>query len=155
MCLLVLPSVTRAQAEKELKDDLEVKLAVSSLVCAVSDKASTQRLDQRASEELKFEKKRKLKATTSEGKLKAELGKTNATVSSLQADVGAAVAWRKGVDELESKLMAHIEELKATAEVRKKTIPSRQPYPYSASVRRTEHGCYPFLIKIAAQCDCW
>lgn len=155
MCLPVSPPVTRVQAEKELKDDLEVKLAVSSLVCAVSDKASTQRLDQRASEELKLEKKRKLKATTNEGKLKAELGKTNATVSSLQADVGAAVAWRKGVDDLESKLMAHIEDLKATAEVRKKSIPSRQPYPYSASVCRAEDGCYLFLTKIAVQCGCW
>ncbi|CAM9151764.1 unnamed protein product, partial [Laminaria digitata] len=104
------------QAEQELKDDLEVKLAVSSLVCAVSDQASTQKLEQRASEELKLEKKRKIRATANEGKLKAELGKTNATVSSLQADLGAATAWRLGVDELESKLMARIEELKAMAE---------------------------------------
>ena len=143
MHLLVIPLVPRAQAEKELKDDLEVKLAVSSLVCAVSDKASTQRLDERASEELKLERKRKIRATTNEGKLKAELGKTNATVSSLQADLGSAKAWRAGVDELESKLMARIEELKAMAEVRKKTT-SRHSYRHNASVPRTEGGCCPF-----------
>lgn len=122
--LFVLPLAPRTQAEQELKDDLEVKLAVSSLVCAVSDQASTQKLEQRASEELKLEKKRKIRATENEGKLKAELGKTNATVSSLQADLGAATAWRLGVDELESKLMARIEELKAMAEVRNKTAKS-------------------------------
>ena len=126
-----------SQTEQELKDDLEVKLAVSSLVCAVSDKASTQLLDQRASEEIKLEKKRNARATANEGKLKAELRKTNATVSSLQDDLGAATAWRRGVDELESKLMARIKELKAMAEVRRRPL-SRQSYRQNDSVLHVE-----------------
>ena len=138
------PVVPRVQAEKELKDDLEVKLAVSSLVCAVSDKASTERLNQRASEELKLEKKRIMRATTNEGKLKAELGKTNATVSSLQSDLGAATAWRRGVDELESKLMARIEELKATAEVRKNTTKSTTALPIQRL--RSSHRIWLFFV---------
>ena len=138
------PVVPLVQAEKELKDDLEVKLAVSSLVCAVSDKASTERLNQRASEELKLEKKRIMRATTNEGKLKAELGKTNATVSSLQSDLGAATAWRRGVDELESKLMARIEELKATAEVRKNTTKSTTALPIQRL--RSSHRIWLFFV---------
>ncbi|CBJ27886.1 hypothetical protein Esi_0086_0080 [Ectocarpus siliculosus] len=104
------------QAEKELKEELEVKLAVSSMVCSVADKASTQRLEQSSLEVVRLEEVRKAGAMENEASLKAELAKTNAVVASLKADIGVARAWQTGVDNLEVKLMARIEELRAMAE---------------------------------------
>ncbi|CAM9392979.1 unnamed protein product [Ectocarpus sp. 12 AP-2014] len=104
------------QAEKELKEELEVKLAVSSMVCSVADKASTQRLEQSSLEVVRLEEMRKASAMESEASLKAELAKTNAVVASLKADIGVARAWQTGVDNLEVKLMARIEELRTMAE---------------------------------------
>lgn len=105
------------QAEQELKKELEVKLAVSSLVCAVADNASTQRLEQNSSEVARLEAKREAGYMEREASLRAELGKTNTAVAGLQADIRAAKGWQKGVDNLELKLMARIAELKAIAEV--------------------------------------
>ncbi|CAM9852110.1 unnamed protein product [Ectocarpus sp. 6 AP-2014] len=104
------------QAEKELKEELEVKLAVSSMVCSVADKASTQRLEQSSLEVVRLEEMRKAGAMENEASLKAELAKTNAVVASLKADIGVARAWQTGVDTLEVKLMARIEELRTMAE---------------------------------------
>lgn len=106
------------QAEKELKEELEVKLAVSSMVCSVADKVSAQRLEQSSLEVVRLEEMRKAGVMESESSLKAELAKTNAVVASLKADIGVARAWQTGVDNLEVKLMARIEELRTMAEVR-------------------------------------
>lgn len=105
------------QAEQELKKDLEVKLAVSSLVCTIADNASTQRLEQSSSEVAQLEALREAGAMEREASLRAELAKTNAVVAGLQADIGAARGWQTGVDNLELKLMAYIEDLKAMVEV--------------------------------------
>ncbi|CAM9761139.1 unnamed protein product, partial [Ectocarpus sp. 13 AM-2016] len=104
------------QAEKELKEELEVKLAVSSMVCSVADKASTQRVEQSSLEVVRLEEMRKAGAMESEASLKAELATTNAVVASLKADIGVARAWQTGVDNLEVKLIARIEELRTMAE---------------------------------------
>ncbi|CAM9150550.1 unnamed protein product [Ectocarpus sp. 12 AP-2014] len=104
------------QAEKELKEELEVKLAVSSMVCSVADKVSTQRLEQSSLKVVRLEEMRKAGAMESEASLKAELAKTNAVVASLKADIGVARAWQTGVNNLEVKLMARIEELRTMAE---------------------------------------
>ncbi|CAM9766546.1 unnamed protein product [Ectocarpus fasciculatus] len=104
------------QAEKELKEELEVKLAVSSMVCSVADKASAQRLEQSSLQVVRLEEMRKAGVMESESSLKAELAKTNAVVASLKADIGVARAWQTGVDNLEVKLMARIEELRTMAE---------------------------------------
>lgn len=101
-------------------------MAISSLVCTVVDKASTQRLEQRASEELQLEKRRKTRATAREKGLKDDLRKTNAAVASMQADLSAAKGWQRGVEEVELRLLARIEEFKAVAEV-------RQPRPINLS----------------------
>lgn len=107
------------QAEKELKAELEVKLAVSSLVCTVADNASMHRLEQGSSEVTRLEEKlRVAEAVESEGGLRAELEKTNVVVASLQAEIFSAKAWQTSVDDLELKLMSRIEELKAKVEVR-------------------------------------
>lgn len=94
-----------------------MKLAVSSLVCTVADNASTQRLKQRSVEVARLEADREAGAMEREVSLKTELGKTNAVVAALQADISAAKGWQAGVHNLELKLMARIEELKAMAEV--------------------------------------
>lgn len=88
------------------------------MVCSVADKASTQRLEQSSLEVVRLEEMRKAGAMESEASLKAELAKTNAVVASLKADIGVARAWQTGVDNLEVKLMARIEELRTMAEVR-------------------------------------
>lgn len=67
---------------------------------------------------MRLEADRKAGTMEREASLRAELGKTNAVVASLQADISAARGWETGVDNLELKLMARIEELKAMAEVR-------------------------------------
>lgn len=105
------------QAERELKEEVEVQLALSSLVCTVADKDSAQRLDQRASEELQLLTKHKETAIANDGNLWRELGKTNAVVANMQTDLGAAKAWQEGVDKVESRLLARIEELRSLAEV--------------------------------------
>lgn len=105
------------QAERELKEKVEVQLALSSLVCTVADKESSQRLDQRASEELQLLTKHKETAIANDGNLWKELGKTNAVVANMQTDLGEAKAWQEGVDKVESRLLAPIEELRSLAEV--------------------------------------
>lgn len=112
-CCLLLP---RTQAERELEDRVEVKLALSSLVCAVADEASVRRLNEQ-SEELHPEARRIPKDSSSEESLKIELGKTNEVVAQLQTELSAARGWQNGVGELESKLMEQIAELKEMAEV--------------------------------------
>lgn len=108
-----------AQAEKELKEELEVKLAVSSLVCTVADNASTHRLEQGSTEVMRLgEKLRMAEAVENEGGLRAELGKTNVIVSSLQADVNSVRGWQTRVDNLELQLVSRIEEIKVMVEVR-------------------------------------
>lgn len=108
-----------AQAEKELKEELEVKLALSSLVCAVADNASTQRLEQGSSDVVRLEEKlRRAEAVESEGGLRAELAKTNAVVASLQGEINSARGWQTGVDDLKLTLMSQIEELKVKVQVR-------------------------------------
>lgn len=111
------PRVT--QAEKELKEELEVKLAVSSLVSTVADNASMHRLEQGSSEVIRLEgKMRRAEAAEREGGLRAELQKTNVVVARLQAEINSARGWQAGVDDLRLKLMSQIEELKAMVEVR-------------------------------------
>lgn len=119
---LRLPCLQTLQVDQELKRELEVKLALSSLVCAVSDKASTERLEQTSSEVMLLEKTRKAGATQNEASLKAELQKTNATVAKMQAEINAAQRWQMSMEDLEAKLMARIEELKAMAEVRQQAL---------------------------------
>lgn len=96
---------------------MEVKLALSSLVCTVADKDSTERLDQRASEELQLLTKHKEEAIANDGSLRKALGKTNLIVANMQTDLGVATAWQEGVDKVESSLLARIEELNGLAEV--------------------------------------
>lgn len=110
-------ALCRVQAEQELKEELEVKVALSSLVCNVADKASAQRLDQRASEEQQVETKRKAEATASKGDLRIELRNINAAIESIQTDLITAREWQKGAAELESKLLARMEELTVKTEV--------------------------------------
>lgn len=88
------------------------------MVCSVADKASTQRLEQSSLEVVRREEMRKAGVMESEASLKAELAKTNAVVARLKADISVARAWQTGVDNLEVKLMARIEELRVMAEVR-------------------------------------
>eukprot|EP00903_Cladosiphon_okamuranus_P005748 g5703.t2 len=110
------------QAEKELKEELEVKLAVSSLVCTVADNASTRRLEQGSSEVTRLEEKmRRAEAVEREGGLRAELAKTNAVVAGLQAEVSSSRGWQTGVDDLKLNLTSRIEELKAMVEAAEST----------------------------------
>lgn len=109
------------QAEKELKEELEVKLAVSSLVSTVADNASMHRLEQGSSEVIRLEEKmRRAEVVEREGGLRAELQKTNVVVASLQAEINSARGWQTSVDDLKQKLTSRIEELKAMVEVRHK-----------------------------------
>ncbi|CAM9812348.1 unnamed protein product [Scytosiphon promiscuus] len=109
------------QVDQELKRELEVKLALSSLVCAVADKASMQRLEQTSSIAMQLEKTRKAGAVKDEASLKAELQKTNATVARMQSEINAGRGWQISLDDLEVKLVARIEELKALAEAAEST----------------------------------
>lgn len=87
-------------------------------MCTVADKASTQRLEQTSSEVVLLEKARTAGAMKNEASLKAELQKTNAVVAKMQAEIEAARGWQMNLDDLEVKLMARMDELKALAEVR-------------------------------------
>lgn len=107
------------QAEKEMKEELEVKLAVSSLVCTIADNASTRRLEQGSSEVIRLEEKmRGAEVVEREGGLRAELAKTNVVVASLQAEISSVRGWQTGVDDLRLRLTSRIEELKGMVEVR-------------------------------------
>lgn len=115
------------QAEKELKAELEVKLAVSSLVCTVADNASTHRLEKGSSEVVRLEEKlRRAEAFQKEGGLRAELEKTKAVVAKLKVEIASVGKWQTSVDDLELKMMSRIEELKAMVEVRQMISSSSQ-----------------------------
>lgn len=92
---------------------------MSSLVCAVADNASAHRLEQSSSEVMRLEEKlRMAEGMESDRGLRAELDKTNVVVASLLADFNSVKVRQTSVDNLEVKLMARIEDLKAMVEVR-------------------------------------
>lgn len=132
-------SSSHCQAEQELKKELEVKLAVSSLVCTVADNASTQRLEQSSSEVARLEANREAGYMEREASLRAELGKISTVVAGLQADIGAAKGWQMGIDNLEQKLMARIEELKAMAEVCTAVGPNALASRKNAEIKKQVH----------------
>lgn len=131
------------QAERELKDDLEVKLVVSSLVCTVADKASTQNSLERAAEDTRLEKVKLAGVVEGETNLRAELEKTNKVVKSLQTDFDATREWQTGADSLRLKLMGQIEELKVIAEVRLVAeVLDKTPKGKVSPLPETEHDAY-------------
>lgn len=108
-----------SQAEQELRDELEVKLVASSLVCTVADMASVQGLRHHATEERRQETVRLATSTVNDGEnMRLEMNKTNALVAILQADVEAVKGQQeKAIGEMEACLLMRIQELTMMTEV--------------------------------------
>lgn len=98
-----------------MKDNLEVKLALFSLVSTVTDRASAQQLDESVSRELRLGAERKAGTAASDENMRDELRATNVKVAKMREDLKSARGWQEGDDELEHKLMARIEEFQAVA----------------------------------------
>lgn len=106
------------QAEQDLKDELEVKLTVTSLVCSVTERDSDQRLVDRTAENSHTEALHETKTTVREDDLRAEFDSISALVNKVQIDLAAATGDQKqAIHDLKTDLVGRINELEAMAEV--------------------------------------
>lgn len=106
------------QAEQDLKDEMEVKLAVTSLVCSVNERNSDQRLVDRTAENRHTGALQKTKTTAREDGLRAEVDSISALVTKVQTDLAAATGdQNRAIDDLRADLVGRISDLEAMAEV--------------------------------------
>lgn len=106
------------QAKQDLEDGLEIKLAVSSLVCTVAEGASAQRLAERMPEERRVGAIQRGQATANERDLRAEMNKIHSVVASMQTDFAAAKGeLERAIGDMRIDLLTRMMEPKAIAEV--------------------------------------
>lgn len=96
-----------------------MKLAVSSLVCTVADKASAQNLSERAMGAQRVERQQRAEAVKKERDLNVELRETKAIVATIQEDLNTTKgAQQKAIADLAADLIEQIKELRTMAVVR-------------------------------------